>query len=164
MMKKILKIIKNLDSIIAVVSLVIIIVITLAGVIMRYFLGKPFAWLEEMQIFFFIYTIFFGGSVAFRTGNQISIDLIANRLSPSMRRVLDIIDYVLAVLIMAYLMLGGFILMASGSGKVTPYFKISYEFIDIAAPLGIIFMIIQYTAKIISEVLEIGNANEGDKS
>ena len=107
-MKKILKIIKNLDSIIAVVSLVIIIVITLAGVIMRYFLGKPFAWLEEMQIFFFIYTIFFGGSVAFRTGNQISIDLIANRLSPSMRRVLDIIDYVLAVLIMAYLMLGGF--------------------------------------------------------
>lgn len=139
------KFLSNLDSIIAVASLLIIIAITLAGVVMRYIVGKPFAWLEEMQLFFFIYSIFFGGSVAFRLGNQVSIDLIANRISPKARRALDIFDYVFTMGILLYLLFGGIGLTQSVSGKVTPYFKISYVYIDIAAPIGILLMIIQYT-------------------
>ena len=139
------KFLLNIDSYISIASLFIIIVITLAGVAMRYIVGKPFAWLEEMQLFFFIYAIFFGGSVAFRTGNQVSIDLIANRLPPKARRVLDTFDYIFTMLILAYLLYGGVNLMSKVSGKVTPYFKISYVWIDLAAPLGIFLMIVQYT-------------------
>ena len=168
-MKKIRAILENLDAIISGVSLTILVCITLAGVVMRKVMGQPFAWLEEMQLFFFIWTIFFGGSVAFRTGGQVSIDLIANRLKPKARRVLDMFDYIATVLILLYLCKGGYDLMMSVSGKVTPYFKISYTFIDMAAPIGIVLMILQYTLMIVKEFkgsckMSDDSAKKGDES
>lgn len=151
-MKYLEKIIAGLDSVISGCSLVIVVAITLAGVVMRKVVGQPFAWLEEMQLFFFIYAIFFGGSVAFRTGGQVSIDLIANRLKPGARKILDIIDYLVTLGVLLYLCKGGVELMMSVSGKVTPYFKISYMFIDVAAPAGIILMALQYTFLIVREL------------
>ena len=144
-MKKTLNALLNLDTLVAGVGLVLIVVVTVAGVFMRKVMGRPFAWMEEMQIFFFIWTIFFGGSVAFRTGSQVSIDLIAVRLSPRARRILDIVDYLITVLVLAYLTKGGYQLMMSVTKKVTPYFKISYSLIDLAVPIGCVLMIIQYS-------------------
>lgn len=144
-MKKTLNALLNLDTLVAGVGLVLIVVMTVAGVFMRKVMGRPFAWMEEMQIFFFIWTIFFGGSVAFRTGSQVSIDLIAVRLSPRARCILDIVDYLITVLVLAYLTKGGYQLMMSVTKKVTPYFKISYSLIDLAVPIGCVLMIIQYS-------------------
>ena len=79
-MKNLKKFVCNLDVIISGLSLCAIVAITLAGVIMRKIMNQPIAWLEEIQLLLFIYAIFFGGSVAFRYGNQVSIDLVMNRL------------------------------------------------------------------------------------
>lgn len=160
-MKKFLKVITNLDTIIAGCSLCIIIFITVAGVIARKVLGSPFAWLEEMQIFFFVWTIFLGGSVAFRMGGQVSIDLIAARLKPNARRILDVFCYVVTLVVLIYLCKGGFDLTASVTRKVTPYFKIKYSYIDVAAPIGCILMILQYTVIIIRELFGKKNVQEG---
>lgn len=151
-MKQIQKIITSLDSIISGVSLLLIIFMTVAGVVMRKCFGNPIAWLEEMQIFFFVWTIFFGGSIAFRKGGQVSIDLIAARLNPKARKVLDVFCYVVAMLVLIYLCKGGFELAASVTKKVTPYFKISYKYIDIAAPIGCIIMMVQYTFIILDQL------------
>ena len=51
-MKKVKTVLMNLDAIISGISLVIVVCITMAGVIMRKVVGQPFAWLEEMQLFF----------------------------------------------------------------------------------------------------------------
>lgn len=144
-MKKVTKVLGNLDALIAGTGLVLIVLMTVAGVFMRKVVGRPFAWLEEMQIFFFVWTIYFGGSVAFRTGNQVSIDLIAARLKPGARRILDAIDYIITIIVLLYLTYGGYQLMMSVTKKVTPYFKISYALIDMAVPIGCALMIIQYT-------------------
>lgn len=154
-MKHIQKIITSLDSIISGVSLLLIIFMTVAGVVMRKCFGNPIAWLEEMQIFFFVWTIFLGGSIAFRKGGQVSIDLIAARLNPKARKVLDVFCYVVAMLVLIYLCKGGFELAASVTKKVTPYFKISYKYIDIAAPIGCIIMMVQYTFIILDQLFGV---------
>lgn len=154
-MKNIQKIITSLDSIISGVSLLLIIFMTVAGVVMRKCFGNPIAWLEEMQIFFFVWTIFLGGSIAFRKGGQVSIDLIAARLNPKARKVLDIFCYVVAMLVLIYLCKGGFELAASVTKKVTPYFKISYKYIDLAAPIGCIIMMVQYTFIILDQLFGV---------
>jgi len=128
---------------------------TVAGVVMRKCFGNPIAWLEEMQIFFFVWTIFLGGSIAFRKGGQVSIDLIAARLNPKARKVLDIFCYVVAMLVLIYLCKGGFELAASVTKKVTPYFKISYKYIDLAAPIGCIIMMVQYTFIILDQLFGV---------
>jgi len=144
-MKKIRTLIANLDAVLSGLSLCAIVLMTVAGVIMRKAVGQPFAWLEEMQIFFFVWTIFLGGSVAFRTGGQVSIDLIAARLKPGARRVLDIFCYAVSMIVLIYLCKGGIDLTMSVTKKVTPFFKISYSYIDVAAPIGCALMMIQYT-------------------
>ena len=73
-MKKFRSFLANPDAIVSGAALCAIVLMTVAGVIMRKAVGQPFAWLEEMQVFFFVWTIFLGGSVAFRTGGQVSID------------------------------------------------------------------------------------------
>ncbi len=154
-MKQIQKIITSLDSIISGISLLLIILMTVAGVVMRKCFGNPIAWLEEMQIFFFVWTIFLGGSIAFRKGGQVSIDLIAARLNPKARKILDVFCYIVAMLVLIYLCKGGFELAASVTKKVTPYFKISYKYIDIAAPIGCIIMMIQYTFIILDQLFGV---------
>lgn len=144
-MKKIRSLIGNLDAVLSGISLCAIVLMTVAGVIMRKVVGQPFAWLEEMQIFFFVWTVFLGGSVAFRTGGQVSIDLVAARLKPGARRILDVFCYVVAMVVLVYLCKGGVDLTLSVTRKVTPYLKISYSYIDAAAPIGCVLMMVQYT-------------------
>lgn len=159
-MKKLQRFAGNLDVIVARISLCALVLMTVAGVIMRKVVGQPFAWLEEMQLFCFVWTIFLGGSVAFRTGGQVSIDLIANRLKPDKRRILDIFCYVVTMVVLVYLTFGGWELTKSVTRKVTPYFKIKYSYIDIAAPIGCILMMIQYTCIIVKEFFQKGNELE----
>ena len=154
----------NLDVIISGLSLCAIVVITLAGVIMRKIMNQPIAWLEEMQLLLFIYAIFFGGSVAFRYGNQVSIDLVMNRLKGKAARVLEIFDVVVTVIVLIYYCYGGYQLMSSVTKKVTPYFKINYAFIDVAAPIGMILMAIQYIVYTYRHLKGLGNPGDDQKA
>ena len=162
-MKNLKKFVCNLDVIISGLSLCAIVVITLAGVIMRKIMNQPIAWLEEMQLLLFIYAIFFGGSVAFRYGNQVSIDLVMNRLKGKAARALEIFDVVVTVIVLIYYCYGGYQLMSSVTKKVTPYFKINYAFIDVAAPIGMILMAIQYIVYTYRHLKGLGNPGDDQK-
>lgn len=162
-MKKAIRTLENLDAIVSGFSLVVIVIITVAGVIMRKFVGRPIAWLEEMQIFFFVWMIFLGGSVAFRMGSQVSIDLIAARLHGRKRSILDVLDYLVSMVVISYMMIGGWRLMHSPSvlRKVTPYFKIGYTWIDLAVPIGCALMLLQYTILILRQIRAWGSGEGG---
>lgn len=160
-MKNLKKFVCNLDVIISGLSLCAIVVITLAGVMI---MNQPIAWLEEMQLLLFIYAIFFGGSVAFRYGNQVSIDLVMNRLKGKAARALEIFDVVVTVIVLIYYCYGGYQLMSSVTKKVTPYFKINYAFIDVAAPIGMILMAIQYIVYTYRHLKGLGNPGDDQKA
>ncbi|MCI8970663.1 MAG: TRAP transporter small permease subunit, partial [Oscillibacter sp.] len=68
------------------------------------------------------------------------------------RRVLDVFCYVVAMVVLVYLCKGGVDLTRSVTKKVTPFFKISYSYIDAAAPIGCVLMMIQYTFVIFQEL------------
>ena len=167
-MKKVLKFIGNLDLYIAGFSLVAVVVITLAGVFMRKVLNSPLAWLEEMQLLFFVYSIFFGGAAAFRYGSQIGIDLVANRLHGNARKALEIFDVVVTVAILIAFAVGGYQLMTSRAvlRKVTPYFKIGYRYIDFAAPASFVLMCVQYVIFTVRKFMGLHNPymTEPDKA
>lgn len=163
-MKNLKKVLGNLDTIISGISLCAIVVITLAGVIMRKIANQPIAWLEEVQLLLFVYAIFFGGSVAFRYGNQVSIDLVMNRLKGKAARTLEIFDVVVTAVVLVYYCYGGYQLMMSVTKKVTPYFKINYAFIDVAAPIGMILMAIQYVYYVYRDLKGLGNPGDEEKA
>ena len=57
----------NLDIVVAGAALIVLIVLTFAGVVMRYIVGQPFTWLEEVQLFCMVWIVFAAGGAAFRT-------------------------------------------------------------------------------------------------
>ena len=61
------KIAGNLDIIVAGIALIVLIALTFAGVVMRYIIGQPFTWLEEVQLFCMVWIVFAAGGAAFRT-------------------------------------------------------------------------------------------------
>ena len=141
--EKLKRVLTNLDLIIASLATVIIIIITLAGVFMRKVMGQPFPWIEEVQLLLFIWAIFFGSSVAFRTGGHVGIDIIAERLPKGARNILDLFIFLASTLILCYFLWAAYGLSMNAASKLTPYLKLPYWIIDDAAVVGSGIMIIQ---------------------
>ena len=88
---KFLKVIGNLDIAIAVIALVILIVLTSSGVVFRYALGKPFTWLEEVQLFCLVWIVFAAGGAAFRTGNHVSIEMVVEMFPKKVQKIIGVL-------------------------------------------------------------------------
>ncbi|MEA5083384.1 MAG: TRAP transporter small permease [Lachnospiraceae bacterium] len=144
-MDKLKKAILNLDLIIAGLTTVIIVIITLAGVFMRKVVGQPFPWIEEVQLLLFIWAIFFGASVAFRTGSHVGIDIIAERLPAKARKILDLFIFIVSTIILVYFLWASYGLSINAGAKLTPYLRLPYWVIDSSAVIGSAVMIIQNT-------------------
>ena len=71
---KIGNLLRNADVLAACGALVLLVGVTFFGVIMRYCLGDPFVWQEEVQLALIIWVVFLGGRYAFVCGNHAAID------------------------------------------------------------------------------------------
>lgn len=80
----------NVDYLIAGVAFIVLVSVTFVGVIMRYVFGSPFTWLEELQLFCFIWMAFMGGCIVFRQGSHICIDILVDAFPQKMAGVVQI--------------------------------------------------------------------------
>jgi TRAP-type C4-dicarboxylate transport system permease small subunit len=145
MRKRITDFFYNMDYVLSGVCFVCVVLITVLGVIFRRFLNAPFPWLEEMQLFFFVWSVFTGASAAVRTGNHVAIDLVVDLLPESIKKLATIIIYIITMIVLGYISRAGVQLMQQAADKLTPYLHVSYIFIDLAVPIGCILMMIHYT-------------------
>ena len=137
----------NLDYIIAGISLVILIIVTFGGVIMRYFLGNPIIWGEEVQLLCFVWTVFFGAGAAFRTGSHVAIDVVVDMFPNKIKRTIEIMGYFVVVIVLLFLLYHSLPLInqLAVTGRTTNILKIPYSIIYSSLPIGCILMIINYT-------------------
>ena len=85
------KVIKNWDICIASLMLLLLVALTFSGVIMRYIVGKPYTWLEEVQLFCIVWIVFCAGGAAFRTGNHVAIEILVDSFSRKIQRGIQVI-------------------------------------------------------------------------
>lgn len=141
------KILANLDLIIAAIAFVVLVVVTFGGVIMRYILGNPLIWSEEVQLWCFLWMTFFGAGAAFRYGSHVAVEIIYERLSESLKKKVTIINYIITMAILAYVcVLGGDLLaLMLKIGKTTSILRVPYWFINAVIPLGAVIMMVSVT-------------------
>lgn len=154
---KFLQVLGNVDIVVAAIALVILIVLTSSGVFMRYILGKPYTWLEEVQLFCLIWIVFGAGGAAFRTGNHVAIEMVVEIFPEKIQKVIGIFVDIVVLLVIGYLFKQsiGFIGMFVKSGRSTSMLKIPYSLIYGIAPVSYVLMIISYfTSKY------LGNEND----
>lgn len=156
----------NLDIVIAGTVLAILIVLTFAGVIWRYFLGKPFTWLEEVQTACMVWIVFSAAGAAFRLGNHVAIEMIVDLMPKALQKVMTVLISVVVVIVLGYLFdkTIGFIQIFLRSGRATSMMKIPFWLIYGIAIPAYIDMIVSYFYSIWkgvkSEAKEAASINE----
>ncbi|MDI3535016.1 MAG: hypothetical protein PWQ82_1381 [Thermosediminibacterales bacterium] len=144
---KILKLLINIDLIISGISLILLVIITFLGVIMRYFFNNPFVWQEEIQLWCFVWVVFFGASAAFRSGSHVAIEILVDRLPPFLKKAVEIFGYLAVMFVLFYIMIHGSRLVnqLNYTGRTTNVLDIPYPIIYSALPIGCVLMMINCT-------------------
>ena len=140
------KIAGNLDIIVAGIALIVLIALKFAGVVMRYIIGQPFTWLEEVQLFCMVWIVFAAGGAAFRTGSHVAIEMIVEMFPQSVQKIISYVIDLIVFLVIAYLLYNsfGFIQMFVKNGRTSSMLKIPMTLQYGIAPVSYILMIISY--------------------
>ena len=166
-----LKILCNLDLFIASIALIVLTLVTAAGVFMRYIVKNPILWQEEIQAFCQVWMIFLGGSVAFRAGSIVAIEMFVDALPEKAQRIVGYVIDMIVLFVLSFLMVKShaYIQQVFGqSGRPTPILRIPYTLIYGVAPYGCALMMISYVlAKYLPKFVEaididVSKSEEGE--
>lgn len=143
---KIKNIIGNLDIAVASIALIVLIVLTSSGVVMRYIIGKPYTWLEEVQLFCMVWIVFGAAGAAFRTGSHVAIEMVVDMFPEKVQKIIGIFVDIVVLIVIAYLFKQsiGFIGMFAKSGRSTSMLDIPYTLDYGIAPVSYVLMVISY--------------------
>ena len=145
-MRRVYKVISNIDLAITTISFAILICLTFLGVIFRYFFSSPWMWLEEVQLWCFVWIVFFGASMAFRIGGHVSIEVIVDALPEKISNFIEKIDRFIVVAILAtfFVLSIRYTAQMVSIQRVTSILRIPYYMIYGAVPFSIALMLFNY--------------------
>jgi len=134
-MKALHKIWGYLEEILAGTFFVAGVTLIFYGVIMRYIFNEPQAWVEELARYSIIWGTFFGFGLALRHNQHIQVDILYDKLKPSMKRVLDLVATGLSIVFCLIYTYYGFVLVENRftSGMVS---------LDIGIPMWIVYLVL----------------------
>ncbi|KYZ75982.1 hypothetical protein AXX12_05955 [Anaerosporomusa subterranea] len=139
-----LKLLRNLDDIVGMFLMAFIILLACANVFMRYVVGNPWGWVEEVTIFIFVWLTMIGAASVIKAEGHCSIDVLARKLPPKARRVLDTFVDLCVIVTLLLMIYYGTELTLSAGGKITPMLGIPYTYIDAAIPVSSLIMLSYY--------------------
>ncbi|WP_203333668.1 TRAP transporter small permease [Planococcus beigongshangi] len=148
----ILKWVNRIDDVIATIALIGILIITIVNVFCRFILNQPFAWAEEVSIGLFVWLVFIGISSAMKRGGHIGVDYFVEKMPRTLKIVAIIIRAVSIYFVLIYMFIFlGYDLMIQASSKLTPVLGISYQWIDLAVPLGGLLTAYHFTRQLLKK-------------
>lgn len=120
----------------AALALFILVVMTIAAVFMRYFVGQPIQWTEEMSGLLMIWVVMLGGVVAERDRAHLTIPFVVDMLPHNVKRIIASLVALLSIGLLVYMAWLGYRLAEMAQYKVTQILKVSWFWIDVAVPVG----------------------------
>ena len=133
-MNRLKRTLSHLDDHLAVATLVVIILITVAGVFMRYVVGEPLKWTEEVSKALVVWFTFLGASTLMRSDEHVSIDVLVCRLPPRLRYATRLFRMIVMTTVLVFLAVWGTKLLFIAWHKITPILHVRYTFIDLIVP------------------------------
>ena len=143
---KLMNIVSKIELLVSEVLLAALIVATVIGTLTRYFLGKPFTWMEEFQLACVVWIVFVAAAVAFHERAHVAIEMVVD-LFP--RRVQDVINILIGIVVLCTL---GYLFKTSfayiqvfiRSGRTTPILDLPYAIVYGIVPVSCILMMLEY--------------------
>ena len=131
---------KTIDDTLAKVFIFSISVITVAAVFMRYIMGDPLQWVEEVLITLYLWAIMLGAASAMKVRGHVSIDAFVTLLPKKAQQLIQHFNDVIGIVVLVTFGWLGLELALAAGDKITPILGISYTYVDFAVPVGCFWM------------------------
>ena len=140
----------DIDEILASFFLALIVLLSGYGVIMRYFLNTPSAWVEEICVVFFIWFTFLASSALCKNNELIRIDYLLTKIPAKAANFIDgVIQPLIMIFCLGFMIYLGFKLLPMSKMRFTPALQFSYIYIYAIIPISALFMLYYELRKIV---------------
>jgi TRAP-type C4-dicarboxylate transport system permease small subunit len=136
--------IKRLDSFLGMAAMAFIILLACANVFMRYVIGRPWGWVEEVTVFTFVWLTMIGAAAVVNVEGHCSIDVLVRRFPPKWQRAVGIVSDLVVLVTLILLIVYGIDLTIKGQTKLTPILGIPYSYVDASVPISCAIMLMYY--------------------
>ena len=93
----------SLDLYVACIALACLVVLTVTGVAMRYLINRPIYWMEEVQLWCFVWVVFLGSCAVARMGSHIAIDAIVSLFPTGLRKLAGALSLLATIAALSFL-------------------------------------------------------------
>ncbi|MFA6507396.1 MAG: TRAP transporter small permease [Treponemataceae bacterium] len=131
------KIVDRLLDGFAVAMFIIIFAVVLLQVFMRYFLGSPLVWSEELARYLFVWVSLIGWVFATRSGTHIRIGAFTDNLPVSVRKVIGFFNFALVIIFALVLIFFGFQMVLKNGDVPTVTLFFTYAVVYAAVPFSL---------------------------
>lgn len=123
------------------VSLLVLVGVTFLQVVFRFFF-TALTWSEELSSFLLVWVSLLGMAVGFKRGSHIAVTFLLEKLSPSLRKWVQIIIALMGLGFFGIVVYFGWIMMNTEATQVTPAMGLSMRWIYLMYPItGVITLL-----------------------
>ena len=141
---KIYDFVRKVDNFFGMAAMAFIILLACANVFMRYIVGKPWGWVEEVTVFTFVWLTMLGASAVVHVEGHCSIDVLVRRFSSKWQRIMSIVGDLIVLATLILLIYFGILLTIKGQTKLTPILGIPYSYVDASIPVSCSLMLMYF--------------------
>ena len=132
----------------------IMIAITFSQVIFRYLLDSALPWAGELAIFFFIWIIFLGASIALIKGVHIGVDIFTNFINKKFKKINLVLINFIIIIFCSLIIYGSIPLIIDNFSQRSPALEIRLSYVYACIPISMISMIFISIKKIFRIIKE----------
>lgn len=137
----------NIEEWLTAIFLMIIVALVFVGSLCR-FLGFPLNWTTDIAQLLFVWICFLGIDILLKLNKHISVDIVFNRFSRKIQRILTLFNYIIIGSISLFIIIFGAYISLTLYSRTFNTLKISYSFATASMPFGGILMFLTIIQKI----------------
>lgn len=151
-MDKLIELIDQLLLRIVMGVIISIAAVVIVSVFLRYLFGISYVWLQELIVFLFIFSTFFGSALAYYRNEHLAIDILYVKLPDRIKNILDIFFDILILYLNYQIIIVSFKWMDRVGNVVTPGMRIPMSYIYFILPASAFLMIIYLLSNIYRKI------------
>ena len=121
-------------------------------VIMRYFFGITFTFLEELLTLVFAFTAFWCIGACALESEHVVIDFLYNRFPPRLKHVMNVINDLIVIVMLTVMDYYTFLWVAKAGKTISNGMRVKYVYIYGAMPLGVTVSLLWLVYKLVCDI------------